>query len=152
MKTQKKATDELRASTKIKPDEKKPQQPYQLNFAVVSKLALEILGTNIESGELRKIEVKIIQLKNELYKSQTSESEPLIGLLGRCILSGCDVHSIDLENQTITHYKDSELTPTEYASAREILSSSPAYVVGVFVYDGKLQLLYVDGTLHAIET
>ena len=81
------------------------------------------------------------------------EGGRFLGILGRCCISGCDVHTLSLSNDNVIiarHFQESDVIPPEFNRARTWIQIAPSNVVAVLVYESGLQTLLLDGSTRRI--
>lgn len=60
----------------------------------------------------------------------------LLGVLSKCMISGCDVHKLSYPDfDIVEHYPENEAVPEEFKQAREKINSLPQTVIAVLVYN-----------------
>ncbi len=100
-----------------------------------------VLKTNPEGAKA--------QAKGLLAEKQ-AESPTLIGIMGKCMIPGCDVHTLTLTGEIIEHFTRGQQIDAAFSRARELLSNASSATVGVLVYDSKLELIQLDGTIKPL--
>jgi hypothetical protein len=71
------------------------------------------------------------------------------GILGKCCITGCDVHALSPSQVIMEHYLEGQPVPEIFLTARTALNNAPSSVLAFLVFDNRLIALFVDGTSKA---
>lgn len=71
----------------------------------------------------------------------------LLGVLGKCQISGCDVHVLTLQNEIVRHLALDAATPDGFSSARAYWQAPHAAAIAVLVYSDYSDVLLIDGSV-----
>ncbi len=83
-----------------------------------------------------------------LLQQLALESPTLMGLMGKCTISGCDVHTLTVDGDIAQHFNEDHPVPPEFEKARSFLSNAATSIVGVIVYsDGSFDVVLLDGSI-----
>ena len=76
----------------------------------------------------------------------------LLGILGRCQISGCDVHLLTVEQDILRHLERGAAAPPGFSDARDYLQSPHESAIAVVVYSDHADVLHVDGSVTPLVT
>ncbi len=81
-------------------------------------------------------------------KPAAAAADLLLGVLGECAITGCDVHYLTPAIEILEHVKRGAGILPEFTEAREYLQTPEDDVVAVLVFESGCMLLCSDGSLR----
>jgi hypothetical protein len=84
----------------------------------------------------------------QLLAQKQGENSHFLGIMGKCMIDGCDVHTLTTQGDIIEHFPVGEPTAPIFTRAREALSQATSNTVGVLVYDDRIEMILLDGTIR----
>lgn len=117
-------------------------------------LVKELLKMGIaDKGAATLVAPLAIAIEAEIQPEAEAEPSVLLGAMGSCAITGCDVHLLNLAGMYIRHFAPSEEIPHGFEKARVFLNATQiAPAIGVLVYSDRLELLYANGRSEPVET
>ena len=86
----------------------------------------------------------------EVVEEKKIEAPKLLGILGRCAIEGCDVHTLSDSGDYINHFTPSEALSGQFAKARMALQQCDSPTIGILVYNDRLELISLNGTVKTL--
>ncbi|MGK5085219.1 hypothetical protein WDW37_18175 [Bdellovibrionota bacterium FG-1] len=81
-------------------------------------------------------------------KTRKAAGDGLTAIVSRCLIDGCDIHTLSLSDEILRHFDKTEILEGLMLRARDLLANSDERVFGVLVFKSRLELLYVTGTTN----
>ena len=114
---------------------------------VFSEEALSDLAFQLQQSELSGDPSQdICQQLVGILKSAGAVDSKLLGVVGKCSVPGCDVHSLTLDNEIIEHYRPDQILAEQFQKARAHLNEGPDSVVAVMVFENHFEEIHLDGS------
>lgn len=86
-------------------------------------------------------------LKAWLDAEKASGNDELLGILGPCVIPGCDVHILTLsQDDILDHIEGDESVPAGFESARDYLAGPDPGAVAALIYADHFDVLFLDGS------
>lgn len=98
----------------------------------------------------KKGNISPLRLTQQLPELVQAQSE-FLGVLTRCMIPGCDVHTLSENKEIEDHFASAQSVPAGFERARALLNDSLDNVMCILVYNDHLELLYIDGTTERPE-
>ena len=115
----------------------------------IADLLFDFQSDNSSDSIMKRDLAKAKALAQKLLDDKKAESSTLLGIMGKCMIPGCDVHTLTFLGEIIDHYAEKSPLDPPFARAREALKNASSSTVGVIVYDSKIELIQLDGTVKA---
>lgn len=130
---------------------KQVAQPISKNYNEPSAKSVVDLLFSLHRDENRSGEPRadIASSLLGLVKGMGNGKPDFVGILGKCCISGCDVHCLSPALQVVRHFGEAEEVPYGFRKARIALATTPPSVLGFLVYADKLEALFLDGTIQS---
>ena len=95
---------------------------------------------------LHQLAMDSITIQKEDFKCESI----FLGVIAKCRISGCDIHSLDDNLEFDKHYKIHEQIDSTFTEARNVIQRLPDSAIGILVYSDHLEILHIDGTNEKI--
>jgi len=86
----------------------------------------------------------------DTLKQKQLEKPLLLGVLGKCIIDGCNVHVLTATGNILEHIEVNKPMAPEFKAAREYLLRAADSAVGVLVYKDFMEVIRLDGSTERI--
>lgn len=101
-------------------------------------------GTHDSTLQMATQQVK--EAAKAMVQEKKMENPKLLGVLGRCAIEGCDVHTLTDSGDFIDHFTPDQALAENFEKARALLLQSSSSTIGILVYSDHLECLSLDGT------
>lgn len=116
------------------------------NFPLISKILTFLEIDDKHDVDTSKYLSPALSVELSLLKN--IETDNFVGIIGKCLISGCDVHALDSNFQIIKHFKSNESIDSAFEKARKVAQNLPEGVIGILVFEKTLIFLHLNGELE----
>jgi hypothetical protein len=115
----------------------------------IADLLFELQGDNQKDHVLQTNPEKSKCDAKEILAEKQAESPRFLGVMGKCMIPGCDVHTVTLDGNIIEHFSYGKQIDPAFSKARQVLANATSNTVGVLVYDSGIEIIFLDGTIKS---
>ena len=129
--------------------------PLKINIIssekILSMVSNELFEIYLAERRDESVSEKPLTTTRKLLIKWASPGESrLLGVIGKCMIPGCDVHLLTLQQYVIRHFDLSSAIPDSFENARAYLKAPEDGVIAVLVYNDHMEVLMVDGTVRPL--
>lgn len=135
---------EVESAARIKPHGSELNQQ-------IADLLFDLQNDKDEDSSLRSAPARVKSHTQNLLSAKQTENSKFLGIIGKCTIPGCDVHTLTIAGEIIEHIPTGASIDPAFSRARDFLSSQPSSSVGVLVYSSHFELLQLDGSVKQVK-